>query len=74
MFQGPVILLKNISWPNLSSLVPYLRLACVSIYSNIQIAKGVNIHNNIQKIIFKEILQKISNIFLPYKNSFTAIK
>ena len=34
----------------------------------------LSIHNNIQKIIFKEILQEISNIFLPYQNSFTAIK
>ena len=45
-----------------------------SIHSNIQITKGVNIHNNTQKIIFKEIFQKISNIFLPYKNSFTLMK
>ena len=33
-----------------------------SIHGNIQIKKGVNIHNNIQRIMFKEILQKISNI------------
>ena len=45
-----------------------------SIHSNIQITKGVNIPNNIQQIIFKEILQKISNILLPYQNSFTGIK
>ena len=38
-----------------------------SIHSNIQITKGVNIHNSFQKIILKEILQKIS-IFLPYQN------
>ena len=42
--------------------------------SNIQITNGVSILNNIQKIIFKEILQEISNIFLPFQNSFTAIK
>ena len=29
-----------------------------SIRSNIQSTKGVNIHNDIQKIIFKEILQR----------------
>ena len=34
-----------------------------SIHSNIQIIKRVNIDNNIQKIILKDILQKISNIF-----------
>ena len=45
-----------------------------SIHSNIQIIKRVNIDNNIQKIILKDILQKISNIFLPYPNSFVAIK
>ena len=45
-----------------------------SIHSNIQIIKRVNIRNNIQKITLKDILQKLSNIFLPYQNSFTAIK
>ena len=45
-----------------------------SIQSNIQITKGLNIHNGIQKIIFKEILQKISDKFLSYQNSFIAIK
>ena len=34
-----------------------------SIHSNIQIIIGVNTHNNFEKIIFKEILQKISDIF-----------
>ena len=41
---------------------------------SIQITKGVNVHNDIQKRIFKEILQKVSDNFLPYKNSFIAIK
>ena len=45
-----------------------------SIHSNIQITKGVNIDNNIQEIILKDILQKISDIFLPYQNSFITIK
>ena len=45
-----------------------------SIQINIQITKGVNVHNDIQKRIFKEILQKVSDNFLPYKNSFIAIK
>ena len=45
-----------------------------SIHSNIQITKGVNIRNNIKKVIFKGILRKISNIFLPYQNSFTGIE
>ena len=45
-----------------------------SIQSNIHITKGVNIYNNIQKIIVKEILQKISNISLLYQNSFTGTK
>ena len=27
-----------------------------STHSNIQITKGVNIHNNVQKIIFREVL------------------
>ena len=40
-----------------------------SIHSNIQITKGVNIHNNIQEIILKDNLQKISD-FLPYQNFF----
>ena len=47
----------------------------VSIHSNIQITKGVNIYNNIQEIILKDILQKISHIVLTYQNSFiTMIK
>ena len=47
----------------------------VSIHSNIQITKGVNIYNNIQEIILKDILQKISDIVLTYQNSFiTMIK
>ena len=45
-----------------------------SIHCNTKITKGVNIPSNIQKIIFKEILQKIFNIFLPYQNAFTGIK
>ena len=45
-----------------------------SIQINIQITKGVNVHNDIQKRIFKEILQKVSDNFLPYKNFFIAIK
>ena len=45
-----------------------------SIRSNNQLKKGVNIQNNIQKIISKEILQKIFNFFLPHQNSFTIIK
>ena len=46
----------------------------VSIHSNIQITKGVNIYNNIQEIILKDI-QKISHIVLTYQNSFiTMIK
>ena len=78
IFHGSSILSKNISWHLPSILVSCLRLACGSIqdsiHSNIQIIKGVNIRNNIQKLIFKEIHQKISNDFFPYQNSFTDIK
>ena len=41
-----------------------------STHSNIQITKGVNIHNNVQKIIFKEVLQQISNTFCHIKTFF----
>ena len=41
-----------------------------STHGNIQITKGVNIHNNVQKIIFKEVLQKISNTFCHIKKFF----
>ena len=45
-----------------------------SIHGNIQMKKGVNIHNDIKRTMFKEILKKISNVFLPYHNSFAGIK
>ena len=38
-----------------------------STQSNIQITKEVKTHNNIQKIIFKSILQKTSSIFCHIK-------
>ena len=45
-----------------------------SIHSNIQTKEGVNIHNNIQKVIFKEILQTISNIFFAISEFFAGMK
>ena len=38
-----------------------------SIHSNIQITKVVNIHNNIQEIILKGILQNTSHLFCHIK-------
>ena len=52
----------------------YILIFQGSIHSNIQIIKGVNIHNNIQKIIIiKQILQKFSNIFFA-ASKFISIK
>lgn len=45
----------------------------ISVQSNIQIAKGVNICNNIQKHFPKHFSKK-SLIFFPYQSSFTTIK
>ena len=39
-----------------------------STHSRFQITREVNIHNNIQKIIFKLIFQNTSNIFCHIKN------
>ena len=62
-FMAPRI---NFSFLLKAFLQQYFRIRMTVIFK-FQITKGVNIHKNIQKMIFKQILQKTFNIFCHIK-------
>ena len=45
-----------------------------SIHRNIQSDKGINIHSNIQTVIFKKIIQEIFNLILKHYHYKTFFK